>query len=941
MARRLLLAPFSAHDATDRLLAAALDLAPGPDCRGILYLTPAKPKVREAQLRFARLAGGDARIPPHFATTDELAQDLHGKHSDRVLLSARLRPLVVRRLLSPDAERTPLGYARAVSDFIASVKRHIPADERPGLGRRLHGLLAAFERPLERVDQALDVMERYQSLLDEQGWMDQDDLLPAAADLAREHLECRVLVLDGFAYPYTAEERLLEALAGKAEHVLALAWSPTEEAGYAARFPAFIETLGGFEVERIQAGPGPELRLRAFNSVDDEVRGICRDIKRRFLGRELDPGSTFIALPNLSRYAPVLERMLDRYGIPYTIYPNPRLNTSPPIVAVLELMTAIETGYERLALAAVLSSPFFPDLLRLPDDRSNAESIRAARRVNVDSRRAGIIKGRRDWRRIGTRLVAALELEDKERDAARNLGARVAEAVKKCEGILRDEDGPEWRTLGEHARALKRFLGAAGFLTETGAGPEEQDERRADRKQLYDILDGIVELDRDFGPLPATGPDFTRALSYVVRMHDRDTSGRRPRGITVTGMSRTLGLHPGHLYLAGLTEPDLPSPYPPDPILPDWVRTKLGMPDIDTHRGEQQFHFDRSLASCCETPFLCYHTSDDDSPVLPTPFLDLDPVSPPRTDAIYSEEERQQSEGERDRALLEAATPPVDFSADRDVLGILSATWGPSRSVSVTRLESYRRCPFLFYLEHVLGLESPPEPAYEIDAAEWGLLVHRALAEVYSDGPVPLQRVPDLTRRALDRALADSGLPVFWQQVSRRVIDNFLPEFIAREAEMRDQGFGPVRTEATVSGEPAPGLRVHGRVDRVDESEDSLRVIDYKTGSTAGMSGRAVTVQQTHIQLPLYARLLQEQHPGRLIDNLGVWSVREARVKWLAGPRYQVPDLIRAAVDTARETVDAIRAGRFPVRGTDPQVCRGCDLGFLCGRQPTTVSSDD
>ncbi|UCG42917.1 MAG: PD-(D/E)XK nuclease family protein [candidate division WOR-3 bacterium] len=934
MPRRLLLAPFSAHDATDRLLSDALELAPGPDYRDILCLAPSKPKMRDAQMRFARLTGRDALVSPRFATTDDLAMELHERHSDRALLSSKLRPLVVRKLLSADSGDASLGYARAVSDFIASVKRHVPGDERPGLRERLNELLAAFEKPLARVNQALDVMERYESLLGENGWLDEDDRLSEAASLAQEHLECRVLVLDGFAYPYAAEEQLLEVLVHKAEHALALAWSPTGEDGYAARFPGFLRALGGFEVERLEAGPEPELELRAFNSIDDEVRGICRDIKRRFLGRELDLGGTFIAFPSLSRYAPVLERMLDRYGIPYTIYPSPRLSTSPPVVAVLELLTAIETGYDRLAFAAVLSSPFFPNLLRLSGGEGTDSAVRAARRVNVESKRAGIIKGRADWSRIGSRLVAAFELEGKERDEAKDLERRVRHALGLCDKLLWEESRRPWQTLGEYAHALKQFLEAARFRSDPATDPEEKDELRNDRRQLYNILDDIIELDRSFGPLQADGPDFARALSYAIRMHDRDTSGRRPEGITVTGMTRTLGLHPKHLYFAGLTEPDLPAPYPPDPILPDWVRTRIGMPDIDTHRDQQQFDFDRTLASCREAPFLCFHNSDADSPVLPTPFLDLEPQSRPLTDVIYSQQEHQQADGEQLRAQLETATPPVDFSTDKEVLKALSATWGPSHSVSVTRLESYRRCPFLFYLEHILGLESLPEPAYEIDAAEWGLLVHQVLAEVYAKGPAPLEQLPDLTRKALDRALADSGLPVFWQQVSRKVIDNFLPEFMAREKEMREQGFQPTRVEASVSGEPAPDLRIHGRVDRVDEDKDSLRVIDYKTGSTAFVTGKAVTKDRTHVQLPLYARLLQDEQPGRLIDNLGVWSVRDARVKWLAGPRYPVPELIQAAIDTARETIHAIRAGRFPVQDTDPQVCRNCDLGFLCGRQP-------
>jgi ATP-dependent helicase/DNAse subunit B len=942
--RRLLLAPFTARDTTGTLLSQAISLLSAGraehDYSGILYLTPSPRKLRDTQLRFAAVTDEPAVVPPRFATIGQLARELHHEHSERVLLRSELRPLLVRRLLAATSAGTSLGYARAVSDFIADVKRYIPETERAGLRKRLGRLLAAFEKPLARVNQALDGMERYQSLIEERGWVDEHDLLDRAADLAREYVDCRVLVLDGFVSPDQLEQRVLKALVSRADSVLALAWSPAEEYDYAARFPAFLRAIGAFEAERLKAEPVPEQELRAFNGIDDEVRGICRDIKRRFLGRELNLGRTVVCFPNLSRYAPALERMLESYGIPFTLYPSRSLATSPPLVAVLELLTALETEYERLAFAAVLSSPFFPHLLHLPSDKGTAGAVRAARRVNVDSRRAGVIKGRADWRRIGSRLIAALELEGKERDEARDIGRRVRHALGVCDKLLWDDSRRPWQSLGEYARALKQFLEAARFRSEPEFDPEEKDELRSDRRQLYDILDDIVELESTAGAMPASGSDFVRTLSYLVRQHSRDTSSRRPHGVTVVSMTETLGLNPGHLYLGGLAEPDLPAPYPPDSILPDWVRKDLGMPDIDLHRDWQRFHFDRTRVCCREAPFLSFHNSDADSPVLPTPFLDLEPRSGQTSDIIYSQEEHQQLEGEQLRTRLEDTTPPVDFSTDREVLKALSATYGPSHSISVTRLESYRRCPFLFYLERVLGIESMPEPAYEIDNREWGLLVHRVLAEVYAQGPVPLEQIPDLANQALERALPDSGLPEFWQQVSRRVIQDFLPAFVDREQEMREQGFLPARVEAEVEGEPAADIKVHGRVDRIDEGKNSFRVIDYKTGSTASISGPAVTKTRTHIQLPLYALLLQAGYPGQDIDNLGVWSVREARVKWLAGRNYPVPDLVGAALETARDTVLAIRSGRFPVEDTNPQVCRNCDLAFLCGRHETGRDND-
>jgi RecB family exonuclease len=973
--RRLFLSEFGCHDGTERLFAAALDT--GVEPREVLYLTPSPRKLRDTQARFVRLVGRRALVPPLFRTTGQLCRDLHEQFGTARLFPSELKPLLVRRILTelrgPDAGRRPIqasnsasdrfgrrpvsiGYARVVSDFIANVKKHVRESDRPALRDRLLALLEGFATPLGRALEAAEALLVYDRELAARGWLDGEDVqAEAARRIGKDFRPPRVLILDSFVAPNRLEQALISALVGVAESVFALGYGAADddpEYALAGLFTNAVRAGGGFSVEKL-AGSGATSvpGFIRYPTLEDEISDVCRRIREGTGSRDLT--ETCIILPRLGEQSGLVSRILDRYQVPFTIYPDARLASSPPIVAVLELLTAIDTGFERVSTAASFSSPFLPGLLRLSGDSAPDQRNRAASTLSHCSRRAGIIKGESNWWSIGTRIVKSEQLDDDdpERPFLRDLQSRVRQALGLAGAMLEPAD-----TLGSQAARLKAFLEAVEFCR--SPDPTLDPELPAARRALYDILDSLAEFEQGFGAgrsapgvpseslnpewgfrggpgLPASDAgrsEFVRTVSYLIGLGSNAPDLDRG-GVTVVSMEETLGLSPRALFFAGLTEADLPGPYRPDPILPDRVRRDLGMPDIDWHRDWQKFHFRRTLASSRTPPFLSCHESLDGRPVLPTPFLDLESVPAQPARAIHSEVERQLHEGRSAGVLFEQAARPVDFSTDAGVTRELAGRFGPDRAVSVTALEAYRRCPYRFYLERVLRIEAPPEPAFEIDSRQWGNIVHDALGRLYSGGAVPLSRVESAAGAALDEALKANALPLFWQQVTRRVFTNLLPRFVELERQLRDEGFEPLQTELALDGPVADTVRVSGRLDRVDSGPAGIRIIDYKTGSSAGVSARAVLEDRTHVQLPLYARLAPSRFPDRRVVNVGVYGLRDLRLVWLADDRHPVPDLVRAALETTAEVIMGIRAGRFPATPADDSTCRNCGLGFTCGRK--------
>lgn len=927
MNRRVLLARFGCADVTRRLFAEALKIVAGPDYRPIVYLAPNQRKRRAAEHEFAGICGRSGFIPPHFLTPGQLAREiLHNAGTARPLSNSS-RLLLVRRLLQQPNSTPTLGYAGAVAEFIADIKTWVPAERRQSLAALFSEELAGYPRPLERALEALGIYEAYQQQLQRHNFVDEQDIAARAPDLlGAAGLAPKVVILDGFADPNPLESGLIAALVESADTTVASCWSgdpDDEDYALTGVFRTLLEKLGGFATEELASPsrPGPA-GIHVFADREAQLAGIARHLRS-----QADLSDTIVALPDLTACAPLVRRVFESYGVPATLYPDVSLGASPPVAAVIELLRAIDTEFQRLPFAAALSSDWLPGLLRLPGDPDDTACRAAAAAVNNISRRAGIIKDKEDWKKICERLEAAEGwLDDLEKPLCNDLQARVRRAIGFADKMLEPAD-----TLGNQAARLKAFLEAVSFGRGASTALPEAEPLLEDRGALYDILDELAGFEAEFGAESESRRAFIRTLNHLIGL-ERGRAEPAPAGVLVVGLTEILNLHPRRLIVGNLTETNLPGSYRTDPILPDRLRRKLGIPDIDRHRDRQRFHLRAAIDGAVETPLLCAFESEGGNPVLTTPFLSLPTLKPPEPGPYCAAIEEQIDAGARSGRSFTEQTFEVDFESDHAARAELVRRFGPDRAVSVTAIESFRICPYRFYLERVLGVESPPEPQFEIDSQQWGIVVHDAFGRLYKEGPVPLARLEERARAAFDAALREAGLPPFWAEAARRVFDNILPGIKKIETELRAANWQPKETELTLEGQVTKDIRVKGRLDRLDEHPDGLRVLDYKTGQ-ANVSAKQVIKERTHVQLPLYAKLIADS-TGRPVDNIGIYSLREARIRWLAGKDHSLEELVKAALETTVEVMADIRSGRFRAEPAKNDTCDNCDFDYLCGAGP-------
>jgi putative RecB family exonuclease len=245
----------------------------------------------------------------------------------------------------------------------------------------------------------------------------------------------------------------------------------------------------------------------------------------------------------------------------------------------------------------------------------------------------------------------------------------------------------------------------------------------------------------------------------------------------------------------------------------------------------------------------------------------------------------------------------------------------PLFAASPSKLLAYLDCPRRYRLQY---LDRPaPERRRQRAHTSLGNAVHNALRDWW-DLPV---RTPELGAGLVDRSWIDVGFrdgeqSHAWRERMRGAVAAYLGSV--------DPGTQPVGIERTVSF-LSGDLRLSGRVDRLDERDGELVVVDYKTSRVPSTDDDA----RTSLPLALYAGAVWKMFRRRTLRvelhhvPTGTVAVHEHTPESLARKVEQARSIAR---DARRAEVDFAEKGAaselFPAR--PGPICGWCDLRAHC-----------
>ncbi|WP_392542872.1 RecB family exonuclease [Oryzobacter telluris] len=245
----------------------------------------------------------------------------------------------------------------------------------------------------------------------------------------------------------------------------------------------------------------------------------------------------------------------------------------------------------------------------------------------------------------------------------------------------------------------------------------------------------------------------------------------------------------------------------------------------------------------------------------------------------------------------------------------------PLWAASPSKLLAFLDCPRRYRLQY-LDRPAPPRRGQRAHTS-LGNAVHNALRDWW-DLPDPR---PEAGAELVDRAWIDVGFrdgtqSALWRTRMREAVTTYLGD-----VDPASHPVGIERTVSFVSGE----LRLTGRVDRLDDRDGELVVVDYKTSRVAPTDDDA----RTSLALALYAAAVWKMFRRRTLRvelhhvPSGTRAVHE-----------HTPESLTRKVEQARSIArDARRADRdFAEKGAESELfpprtgplCGWCDLRAHC-----------
>lgn len=445
------------------------------------------------------------------------------------------------------------------------------------------------------------------------------------------------------------------------------------------------------------------------------------------------------------------------------------------------------------------------------------------------------------------------------------------------------------------------------------------------------IGDALAELGRlqvDGQPLPAA--DFLSLLLAQLR-EDRWYPDRVDGALDLEGWLELAWTDAPFVILTGANEGLLPEGQLADLFLPDALRGRLGLRDDANRAARDTFLLRALLASRGRDGRVAIalgRSTAAGDPLKPSRLLFRCPDErlPARCRLLFGEVQ--------DPRPRPAVSVPFRLRPQQ-ARGPLAI-----ERLRVTDFRGYLACPFRFYLRRVLGMEEQDDRKLELDAPDFGNLVHHALqAMAASDvwkGATDAEALGDfLADEAANRARRQFGVhPPLQIEFQVESAQQRLCAAARQHVAAVQEGWELLAAEYAFAGEIG-GLPIRGRMDRIERhrARGVLRVLDYKSSDQADAPAAAhlgpwredlpdyARVEAADrprawrdLQLPLYRLLLREvpEFSGFAQVEVGYFNLPKA----VGQTGIQVwedfdASLLDAARCCAEGVVQDLRAGRF------------------------------
>lgn len=338
------------------------------------------------------------------------------------------------------------------------------------------------------------------------------------------------------------------------------------------------------------------------------------------------------------------------------------------------------------------------------------------------------------------------------------------------------------------------------------------------------------------------------------------------------------------LLVVGLNEGAVPDGRIGDVFLPDTIRGVLGLRTDALRHARDAYLFEliaRQRQTRGKVTWMVSRQSAEGDVLMPSRLLMQVPSGDlaDRVSCLFASKS----------SMREPPAPDAGFALTPLIKGTCLEDPGYPDHLSASAIRDYLSCPFFYYLKRVLHTESVAVGKPELEAYDFGNLVHDAVTVLFEEASLQACTDPHLIRTALNDRVSSLMASQFGHQrplqllIQEEAIRQRLGRLADVQATTAREGWRITGVEVDVSitvGE----VQLCGRMDRIDRHEKGMiRVLDYKSASKANPVSKAHlgSVKDHHpayrilpdgkkswvdVQLPLYLLFARSLYPDAMIE---------------------------------------------------------------------------
>ncbi|SNR51327.1 PD-(D/E)XK nuclease family protein [Lutibacter flavus] len=327
---------------------------------------------------------------------------------------------------------------------------------------------------------------------------------------------------------------------------------------------------------------------------------------------------------------------------------------------------------------------------------------------------------------------------------------------------------------------------------------------------------------------------LTRFYNQILQNEKLSFQGEPLQGLQLMGMLETRVLDFETVIITSVNEGILPSGKNENSFIPFDVKKYFGLPTYQEKDAIFSYHFQRLLQRA-KNVYLIYNTETDGygSGEKSRFLTQLEISNPQIVKTIISPK------------VIRFKNDKIQIKKTSEILQKLKEVF--TKGISPSALATYIYNPISFYEQKVLGIRDDNEVEETIAANTMGSVIHDVLEEMYKpyvnkfvskEAVAAMQKnIERLLVKFFEKHYLKGNINTGKNKLIFEVCKNHISRFLKQELKLINKNKQlkiialekELRVEIAIEGVDFP-IKFRGIVDRIDQLDGVIRIIDYKTG---------------------------------------------------------------------------------------------------------------